>query len=437
MTSEQKIKAYDEAFNKAIVAYKDEDRHLKATLERIFPELKESGDEIIRKTLIELVKCNERSGYTLLNNVPTSSMLAWLERQGEHTIACSEEQMKVLNEVLNFAANHESSYWNDYIFETLSNLIRQLKHKVMKKSKIGNYVVDDCGYLWNIDKVEPKFKVGNWYLCIKDFFGKGVTFDKNTTYYCAKEGCLQDEYGFHIAIVKDLYDNFKLWDISDAKDGDVLCYETKDEFRIFIYKNGHIHYHCCYCNAHLTTVDSFFVVEKYLLCYIHPATKAERELLFKTMEEEGYEWDAEKKELKKTDEEFNGEDYGIDSLFHAQRILEKTLGKVEGYQSDDGILAHKCAVTAVNKLYKQKPAWSEEDERIYQSIIDDTVQENQLDIKQIDWLKSIKRQCTTSVQNMWKPSKEQIVALRWILNNIPYNKHKEEINGLLEQIKDL
>ena len=36
----------------------------------------------------------------------------------------------------------------------------------------------------------------------------------------------------------------------------------------------------------------------------------------------------------------------------------------------------------------------------------------------------------------WKPSKEQIIALRWVLNNIPYNKHKEEISGLLDQIKN-
>ena len=60
-----------------------------------------------------------------------------------------------------------------------------------------------------------------------------------------------------------------------------------------------------------------------------------------------------------------GEDYGIDSLWHAQSILEKTLGKVEGYQSDDGILEHECAINAVKELYEQKPAWSEEDtERI-------------------------------------------------------------------------
>lgn len=58
----------------------------------------------------------------------------------------------------------------------------------------------------------------------------------------------------------------------------------------------------------------------------------------------------------------NGEDYGIDSLYHAERILEKTLGEVEGYQSDDGILEHKCAIEEVKRLYKQKPTWSEEDE---------------------------------------------------------------------------
>ena len=33
------------------------------------------------------------------------------------------------------------------------------------------------------------------------------------------------------------------------------------------------------------------------------------------------------------------------------------------YQSDDGILEHRCAISAVKKLYEHKPAWSEEDER--------------------------------------------------------------------------
>ena len=69
-------------------------------------------------------------------------------------------------------------------------------------------------------------------------------------------------------------------------------------------------------------------------------------------------------------EEVNGEDYGIDSLWHAIRILEKTLGEVEGYQSDDGILEHKAAITDVKKLYKQKPVeWSKEDAEMLNSAI--------------------------------------------------------------------
>ena len=43
MTEKEKAKAYDDALKKASISYKDKDKHLKATLERIFPELKEFG----------------------------------------------------------------------------------------------------------------------------------------------------------------------------------------------------------------------------------------------------------------------------------------------------------------------------------------------------------------------------------------------------------
>lgn len=36
-------------------------------------------------------------------------------------------------------------------------------------------------------------------------------------------------------------------------------------------------------------------------------------------------------------------------------------------------------------------AWSKEDEKVYQSIIDDTIQENQLDNEQINWFISLKK----------------------------------------------
>lgn len=47
----------------------------------------------------------------------------------------------------------------------------------------------------------------------------------------------------------------------------------------------------------------------------------------------------------------NEEDYGIDGLWHAINILEKTIGTVEGYQSDDGVLEHQIAIDTIKKIY--------------------------------------------------------------------------------------
>ena len=68
--------------------------------------------------------------------------------------------------------------------------------------------------------------------------------------------------------------------------------------------------------------------------------------------------------------EVDGDEYGIDGLWHAVRILKKTLGTVEGYQSDDGMLEHKAAITAVEKLKTQKPAErSKENEKMFESVM--------------------------------------------------------------------
>ena len=81
---------------------------------------------------------------------------------------------------------------------------------------------------------------------------------------------------------------------------------------------------------------------------------------------------------------------------------------------------------------QQKQEWSKEDEKIYQSIMDDTVQENQLDSKQIDWLKSLKDRYT------WKPSEKQIYSLDRALRF--YGKGTavyDSVKELLEQLKKL
>lgn len=133
----------------------------------------------------------------------------------------------------------------------------------------------------------------------------------------------------------------------------------------------------------------------------------------------------------------NGEDYGIDGLYAAIDILQETLGKVEGYQTDDGILSHKCAISAVKKLYKQNPAWSEEDEAVLDALIRKMEGEdiyyvpNHLAVK---CLKSLKDRYT------WKPSDKQIEALDFAADCIvpaEFCFKRKELKGLLEQLKKL
>ena len=84
-------KAYKDALERARVAYKDEDRHLKATLERIFPELQESEDERIRKELIEHFRWNAQ----ILNNFDNRDVITWLEKQQKKAVYTDNDRIMV------------------------------------------------------------------------------------------------------------------------------------------------------------------------------------------------------------------------------------------------------------------------------------------------------------------------------------------------------
>ena len=85
----------------------------------------------------------------------------------------------------------------------------------------------------------------------------------------------------------------------------------------------------------------------------------------------------EKKGTENTAEMPKGEDYGIDGMYAAIDILTRTLGEVEGYQSDDGILEHECAISAVKALYERKHnGWTEEDSHIKGAIIEYLIDNN-------------------------------------------------------------
>ena len=81
MTEKEKAKAYDEVLKKASAAHKDEDRHLKATLERIFPELEESEDEKIKNAILNHLKKMWGNCQDDVCGVHVEDAIAWLEKQ--------------------------------------------------------------------------------------------------------------------------------------------------------------------------------------------------------------------------------------------------------------------------------------------------------------------------------------------------------------------
>ena len=144
------------------------------------------------------------------------------------------------------------------------------------------------------DKIEPKFNVGDWIAnggavwCIESIH--------NGFYYLkgSRSGVIKN------SDIKTIDNNFHLWTIKDAKDGDVL----KEDSCIFIIErmkpNGTAMVHCC-----LFDDDDFDLVGSNLSFdadSTYPATKEQRDQLFSKMKEAGYEWDAEKKELKKIEQ---------------------------------------------------------------------------------------------------------------------------------------
>ena len=101
MTIEEKAKRYDgalyaaKAWHNTFINTK-KDKNLKLLLEMIFPELAESEDERIKKTIIRFFKdqySNETEMYD--GSVTVGKVIAWLEKQGEKSPFNKERLMEV------------------------------------------------------------------------------------------------------------------------------------------------------------------------------------------------------------------------------------------------------------------------------------------------------------------------------------------------------
>lgn len=356
------------------------------------------------------------------------------------------------------------------------------------------YAVEDepnhVDWLTNVEvidaeKVESKFHKGDWTVSNLDKKARQISevhFDKYNSYYVVNGKSVNLEE----------YDRLHhLWSIHDAKDGDILADNESNVILLFrgignSEWNDVIDYHCYY-DFRLKEFD----VQENLGYYgnvrntsLKPATKEQRNQLEKAMTEAGYTFDFKKKELKKIEQKSDDkvEPMSLDEAI--KHCKEKSCG------NNTCALEHKQLekwLIELKELKGQKlTAWSKEDERTFDGILDE-IEANKEDAPDYDvavydrylsWLKSLKDrvqprqewseedenrfnnliflvECSKEGEATkqgfikfinrlkflrekyrWKPSKEQIIALRWVLNNVPYNKHKEEISALLDQIKD-
>lgn len=298
------------------------------------------------------------------------------------------------------------------------------------------------------DKVKPKFKIGDY--LVNDYCkGKVIAFTDDAYLLDTEQG-----------IPFSYEHNAHLWTIQDAKDGDVLACENGWTC-IFRCLNDNLFSSHCFMDS-----EGWFceyggqghTLDKRICGEIHPATKKQRNLFFQKMNEAGYEWDAENKELKKIHDAL--EECEIEHIEHGKYYYcikdyfaggKKQASKGDVVQALRGLPIMTLGVNAneyflpVNSI-KQNHAWSEEDEYLLVETIQhleeliriDKAKHCACDVqyyqRDIDWLKSLKN----CVQPQWKPSEEQIQALEYQVHSTyagswQYKASKE----LLEQLKKL
>ena len=439
MKQEDKAKAYDEAIINGSRLWEC-GVITRENYEYIFPELKESEDERIRKALIRFHKSTID-----IDGIKGDDILAWLEKQCEKKQLYirfgdvpSNETSKIYrgeveigdengvsvypafevngNIVLGltlpitkttlYTQQHLLEYDNrpcylvsgDYVgkgtdgeplIRNISIIKRLDNYRIKEVEKQGEQKVsyttivetgngginalvtrelpiDVGGVEQNLaDKIEPKFKVGDLIKHNKANIICKVISVNSGSYYV--ENIETSGRSGRIELF-NAEQNFHLWTIQDAKEGDVLAYETDEEdLWIMIYWSlyepyeGHVHYHALLVN------DNFSDKGTCCICIndLKPATKEQRELLFSKMKEARYEWDAKRKKLKKIDAR-------------------------ENLTLDGDLMEADCIIA------EQKPTWSEEDDYNVQCLVAKVVSDIQngnvgRNQELIDWLKSLKQ----------------------------------------------
>lgn len=169
MTEKEKAKAYDEVLKRANAAHKDEDIHLKATLERIFPELEENDNERIRKNCIHFLEWQKQHHAAIFE---IEECIGWLEKEGKDKKEINNFDVlpglyKCVRRMFDGTPDGKLLFEIDNVYKCLSKHSRaefevSYGHSVyLEDPVVCKYFIpfEDKGEQKSADKIEPKFKV--------------------------------------------------------------------------------------------------------------------------------------------------------------------------------------------------------------------------------------------------------------------------------------
>ena len=251
----------------------------------------ENEDERLRKTAISFLKDFAEQGYE--NAV---ECIDWLEKQCEP------------NPYSGVSFKYNGHTWGmcarDNGVEILVD--GEIKERIFLDNEPQDKSALEAIKEEKVDN-EPKFKVGDW---VVNKFGDSFHIDSlDKKNYQVSNG--KGNYNY-FPISKQ--DEMHLWDIQDAKDGDVLSLSWLEDKnlceKIIIFKKYHSDgviglystpcvegYGNTFKNGKMIFNEKVPYYSKTWTCNLHPSTKEQRDFLFQKIKEAGYEWDADKKEL--------------------------------------------------------------------------------------------------------------------------------------------
>ena len=391
--------------------------------EKYCPELKESEDERIRKALIDII----RVGYSdYAKEFTKQELIAWLEKQDQQKYI---PKYKIGDYVKNTNYKGEPIY--EIVYMDKECYICEYRGKERMGDKAVMHFSFDNPYLRLVqkpaDKVEPKFKDGDW-IVYKDNIWKVCNISLQNYYELLK---INNEVSTRL--IEDVDNNAHLWTIQDAKDGDVLSY--REGQWCFIYKGivteDTFKYYALLSEKGITVNDAAFSL---LTSCITPATKDQRDALMKAMTDAGYTFDFEKKELRKIEQKPT-EDVDLPE-FESYLCLMFQKFRAKGMCTNGEIIDYVKEHSQKLRDILVNLAWSEEDETKINYLIallqNCTMNNDALRVMNEgieDWLKSLRPQTT------WKPSDEQMEAFKDIIVFGSVGKERKE--SLISLYRDL